>query len=60
MKPFFDSVRRVAFSTSVSSTRWRSKAERLMTWRTSLVAVCWSSDSFVSLKSRAFSMAMTA
>src|SRR5215472_8304775 len=31
-----------AFSTSVSKTGWRSNAERLMTLRTSLVAVCCS------------------
>ena len=33
---------RVAFSISVSSTGWRSKVERLITFNTSLVAVCCS------------------
>ncbi len=38
------SHRRAADSTSVSSTGWISKVERLMTLRTSEVAVCCSSD----------------
>ena len=36
-------ARRVAFSTSVWSTGWRSNVERLITLSTSLVAVCCSS-----------------
>src|SRR6516165_2718604 len=58
---------RAAVVTSVSSTGWRSKVERLMTWSTSLVAVWYSSDSSRSLvrsrnspSSRAFSIAITA
>ena len=47
-------------STSVDSTFFRSKVERLMTLSTSAVAVCWASDSRNSLSSRVFSMAMTA
>ena len=41
-----------ADSTSVSSTVSRSKAERLMTFSTSAVAVCCSSDSRNSFSSR--------
>ena len=41
-------------------TESRSNAERLMTLRTSAVAVCRSSASLVSLNSRAFSIAITA
>src|SRR5262245_21763402 len=36
---------RAADCTSVSSTGWSSKVERLMTFSTSAVAVCCSSDS---------------
>src|SRR5207244_12743244 len=46
--------------TSVSSTAWRSKVERLTTFSTSAVAVCCSNDSRSSLSSRAFSIAITA
>ena len=51
---------RAANSTSVSSTVCNSNAERLMTLRTSAVAVCCCSDSRSSLSNRVFSMAMTA
>ena len=46
--------------TSVLSTIFKSKVERLMTLSTSAVAVCCAKDSRSSFKSRAFSMAMTA
>jgi hypothetical protein len=59
MNAFSASQSRAADSTSVSSTGWSSNAERLMTFSTSAVAVCCSSDSRSSLSSRAFSMAMT-
>ncbi len=56
-----------ALSIRVSRTGWRSNVERLMTLRTSLVAVCCSSASVrsrfrasSSWNSRTFSMAMTA
>src|SRR5215813_10834545 len=39
---------RAAFSTRVSSTGWSSNVERLITFRTSLVAVCCSSASLSS------------
>src|SRR6516165_4363105 len=42
MRPLSALHRRTAFSTTFSSTDWRSNAERLMTLRTSLVAVCCS------------------
>src|SRR6516225_12393883 len=42
MRPLSALHRRTAFSTTFSSTGWRSNAERLMTLRTSLVAVCCS------------------
>ena len=58
---------RVAFSMSVSSTGWRSNVERLITFSTSLVAVCCSSASVssrlracTSVNRRTFSMAMRA
>ena len=51
---------RVAFSSMVAKTGWRSPGERLMTLSTSAVAVCRSSASRVSLMSRAFSIAITA
>src|SRR2546430_2329001 len=54
------SHRRAADSTSVCSTAWRSKVERLITLSTSAVAVCCCSDSRSSLSRRVFSMAMTA
>jgi hypothetical protein len=54
-------------STSASSTLCRSRAERLMTFKTSAVAVCCSGASYSSRllacsasKRRVFSMAMTA
>ena len=43
--PLSASQSRAANSTSVFSTVWRSKVERLMTLSTSAVAVCCSSDS---------------
>jgi hypothetical protein len=43
-----------------SNTGVRSPGELLMTWSTSAVAVCCSNASRVSVKSRAFSIAMTA
>ena len=59
--------RRAADSASVSSTVWRSNAERLMTLRTSAVAVCCSRDSVssrvrvcTSSNKRTFSIAITA
>src|SRR5262249_48545141 len=59
--------RRPADSTSVCSTDFRSKVERLMTLSTSAVAVCCWRDSlnssvraFTSSNSRAFSIAITA
>ena len=54
------SQRRAADWTSVSSTARRSKAERLITFSTSAVAVCCCRDLRSSLSSRAFSMAITA
>jgi hypothetical protein len=54
------SHKRAADSVSVSSTARRSKVERLMTLRTSAVAVCCCKDSRSSLSRRVFSMAMTA
>jgi hypothetical protein len=51
---------RAADSTRVSSTDCRSNVDRLMTFRTSAVAVfCWS-DSRSSFSNLVFSMAMTA
>ena len=50
---------RGAFATT-SITGWTSVGELEITRRISLVAVCCSSASFVSLKSRTFSMAITA
>jgi hypothetical protein len=44
----------------VSKTGWTSVGELAMTFRISAVAVCRSSASFVSLKSRTFSIAITA
>ena len=52
--------RRAAVSTSVSNTGPRSPGEELMTCNTSAVAVCCSKASRVSVKRRAFSIAMTA
>src|SRR5262249_22955115 len=49
-----------ADSTSVWSTACRSKVERLMTLSTSAVAVCRCNESRSSLRSRVFSMAITA
>ena len=49
-----------ADSVSVVSTASRLNAERLMTFSTSVVAVCCASDSCVSLNIRAFSMAIIA
>jgi hypothetical protein len=43
-----------------SNTGWRFEGDDAITFSTSAVAVCRASASFVSLKSRAFSMAMTA
>src|SRR3972149_5669892 len=67
MSPLSAPQSRVAFSTNVSSTGWRSNVERLMTFRTSLVAVCCSRASVTSRlrawsswKRRTFSMAITA
>ncbi len=51
---------RAALSATASSTGWTSVGEREMTRRISLVAVCCSRASFVSLNNRTFSMAMTA
>jgi hypothetical protein len=51
---------RIALSSMASNTGFRSPGEELMTCSTSDVAVCCSSDSFVSLSSRAFLMAITA
>ena len=51
---------RVAFSSIASNTGARSPGEELMTCNTSAVAVCCSKASRVSVKSRAFSIAMTA
>ena len=51
---------RAAFSATVSNTGWISVGELAITLRISLVAVCCSRDSFNSVKSRTFSMAMTA
>src|SRR5262249_27205016 len=51
---------RAADLTNVSSTVCKSKEERLMTLRTSAVAVCCCRDSRSSLSRRAFSMAITA
>jgi hypothetical protein len=44
----------------VFSTASRSNVVRLIAFSTSAVAVCWLSASFVSLKRRTFSIAMTA
>jgi len=49
-----------ARSSIARNTPPRSKAERLMTWSTSAVAVCCWSASFVSLNSRTFSIAIAA
>jgi hypothetical protein len=49
-----------AFSNIASNTGVRSPGEELMTCNTSAVAVCCSKASRVSVKSRAFSIAMTA
>ena len=51
---------RVAFSSIAFQTGARLPGELLMTPNTSAVAVCWSSASRVSVKSRAFSIAITA
>ena len=51
---------RIAFSSIASNTGARLPGELLMTCSTSAVAVCCSSASRVSVKSRAFSIAMTA
>ena len=48
------------FSSTISNTGVRSNALSLMAASSSLVAVCRSRASFVSLNSRTFSMAMTA
>jgi hypothetical protein len=50
----------IALSSIASNTGARSPGEPLMTCNTSAVAVCWSSASRVSIKSRAFSLAITA
>ena len=50
----------VAFASIASNTGSNSPGELLMTLSTSAVAVCCSSDSRNSLRSRVFSMAMTA
>src|SRR5262249_17731044 len=52
--------RRVAFDSAVANTGCRLPGELEMTLRTSDVAVCCCSDSRSSLRSRAFSIAMTA
>ena len=54
------SQRRIAFSSVASNTGARSPGEELMTCNTSEVAVCCSNDSRVSVRSRAFSIAITA
>src|SRR5438552_64389 len=59
-QPMSAPARRIAFSSTTSSTGWRSKAERLMVLSTSPTAVCRSRASFVSLKRRTFSIAITA
>ena len=51
---------RAAFSVTISRTGPRSNADWLIVFSTSEIAVCRSSASFVSLKRRAFSIAMTA
>ena len=58
--PMSAPARRTALLRTISSTGWRSNAERLMVFRTSPTAVCCSSASLVSLNNRAFSKAMTA
>ena len=65
--PNFASQMRVAFSNMASNTGCSSPGELEMTFSTSLVAVCCSSNSVRSsvrwrnsLSSRVFSMAMTA
>ena len=50
----------IAFSSIASNTGARSPGDELMTPKTSAVAVCCSKASRVSVKSRAFSIAMTA
>ena len=45
---------------TVSNTGWISVGELAITLRISLVAVCCSRDSFNSVNSRTFSMAITA
>ena len=60
MVPLSTSHRCTADSTSVCSTVCKSNAERLMTLRTSAVAVCCCNESRSSPRSRAFSMAITA
>ena len=52
--------KRIAFSTTVSKTGARSTGEQLMTRKTSVMAVCCSKASRVSVISRAFSIAITA
>src|SRR6516225_3747641 len=54
------SQRCIAFSSRISKTGARSPGEELMTCNTSAVAVCCSNASRVSVRSRAFSIAMTA
>jgi len=51
---------RIAFSSIASNTGARSPGDELMTCNTSAVAVCCSRASRVSVRSRAFSIAMTA
>ena len=60
IEPNVASQMRVAFSRIASNTGARSPRELLMTLSTSDVAVCRSNDSRNSLRSRVFSMAMTA
>jgi hypothetical protein len=54
------SHRRAARSAIASSTGFTSVGELEITRRISLIAVCWSSASFVSLNSRTLSIAIAA
>jgi len=60
MRASVASQMRAARSATASMTGCTSAGELEMTRSTSLMAVCCSRASFVSLNSRAFSMAMTA
>ena len=57
IEPLSASHSRIALSMTASKTAWRSNGRLLMTFRTCATAVCRSSASFVSLKSRTFSIA---